>query len=53
MATIGPQMEVGDGPALPDHCTLIAISNGSNFVAFIDTASNKVKGITCIVRSPH
>jgi YVTN family beta-propeller protein len=37
----------------PDHKTLIAISNGSNSVAFIDTASNKVKGIAYIVRSPH
>jgi YVTN family beta-propeller protein len=37
----------------PDHRTLIAISNGSNSVAFIDTATNKVKGITYIGRSPH
>ncbi|MFD2271627.1 YncE family protein [Undibacterium arcticum] len=37
----------------PDHRTLIAISNGSNSVAFIDTANNKVKGITYIGRSPH
>lgn len=37
----------------PDHKTLIAVSNGSNSVAFIDTASNKVKGITYIGRSPH
>ncbi len=37
----------------PDHKTLIAISNGSNSVAFIDTASNKVKGIAYIGRSPH
>jgi YVTN family beta-propeller protein len=37
----------------PDHKTLIAISNGSNSVSFIDTASNKVKGITYIGRSPH
>ncbi|NUT14736.1 MAG: hypothetical protein HOQ33_09565, partial [Cupriavidus sp.] len=26
----------------PDHRTLIAISNGSNSVAFIDTATNRV-----------
>ena len=26
----------------PDHKTLIAISNGSNSVTFIDTATNKV-----------
>ena len=37
----------------PDHKTLIAISNGSNSVTFIDTATNKVKGITYIGRSPH
>ena len=37
----------------PDHKTLIAISNGSNSVAFIDTATNKVKGFTYIGRSPH
>jgi YVTN family beta-propeller protein len=37
----------------PDHKTLIAISNGSNSVSFIDTATNKVTGITYIGRSPH
>ena len=37
----------------PDHKTLIAISNGSNSVTFIETASNKVKGKTYIGRSPH
>lgn len=37
----------------PDHKTLIAIANGSNSVTFIDTATNKVKGITYIGRSPH
>jgi YVTN family beta-propeller protein len=37
----------------PDHRTLIAVSNGSNSVAFIDTATNKVKGIAYIGRSPH
>lgn len=37
----------------PDHKTLIVISNGSNSVAFIDTATNKVKGITYVGRSPH
>lgn len=37
----------------PDHKTLIAISNGSNSVTFIDTATNKVKGVTYIGRSPH
>lgn len=37
----------------PDHRTLIAVSNGSNSVAFIDTASNQVKAISYIGRSPH
>ncbi|ULX51575.1 hypothetical protein A9P79_06460 [Cupriavidus taiwanensis] len=37
----------------PDHRTLVAISNGSNSVAFIDTATNRVKGIAYIGRSPH
>jgi YVTN family beta-propeller protein len=37
----------------PDHKTLIVISTGSNSVSFIDTATNKVKGITYIGRSPH
>lgn len=37
----------------PDHKTLIAVSNGSNSVTFIDTTTNKVKGVTYIGRSPH
>jgi YVTN family beta-propeller protein len=37
----------------PDHKTLIAVANGSNSVTFIDTATNKVKGVTYIGRSPH
>jgi YVTN family beta-propeller protein len=37
----------------PDHKTLIAISNGSNSVTFIDTATNRVKGKTYVGRSPH
>ena len=37
----------------PDRKTLIAISNGSNSVTFIDTATNLVKGKTYIGRSPH
>lgn len=37
----------------PDHRTLIAVSNGSNSVTFIDTATNKVKGVSYIGRSPH
>lgn len=37
----------------PDHKTLLVVSNGSNSVTFIDTATNKVKGTTYIGRSPH
>jgi YVTN family beta-propeller protein len=37
----------------PDHKTLIAVSNGSNSVTFIDTATNKVKGKAYVGRSPH
>lgn len=37
----------------PDHKTLIVVSNGSNSVTFIDTATNAVKGKTYIGRSPH
>lgn len=37
----------------PDNKTLIAISNGSNSVTFIETATNKVKGVAYIGRSPH
>ena len=36
-----------------DHRTLVAIANGSNSVSFIDTATNQVKGITYVGRSPH
>jgi len=37
----------------PDHKTLLVISNASNSAAFIDTATNKVKGIAYIGRAPH
>ena len=37
----------------PDHRTLVAISIGSNSVAFIDTATNEVKHVTYVGRSPH
>src|SRR5450830_1767222 len=37
----------------PDHKTLLVISNGSNSVTFIDTATNQVKGTTYVGRSPH
>ena len=34
----------------PDHKTLLVVSNGSNSVTFIDTATNKVKGTTYVGR---
>jgi len=37
----------------PDHKTLIVVSNGSNAVTFVDTATNKVKGTVYVGRSPH
>ncbi len=37
----------------PDHRTLLVISIASNSVAFIDTATNAVKHITYVGRSPH
>src|SRR6202045_4687268 len=37
----------------PDHRTLAAVSIGSNSVTFIDTATNAVKHITYVGRSPH
>ena len=37
----------------PDHRTLIVVSIGSNSVAFIDTATNAVKHIAYVGRSPH
>lgn len=37
----------------PDHKTIVAVSNGSNSVTFIDTETNAVKGRTYIGRSPH
>ncbi|MGB8170458.1 MAG: DUF305 domain-containing protein, partial [Chthoniobacteraceae bacterium] len=37
----------------PDHRTLTVISIGSNSVTFIDTATNRIKGVTYIGRSPH
>ena len=37
----------------PDRRTLTAISIGSNSVSFIDLATNKVKHITYVGRSPH
>jgi DNA-binding beta-propeller fold protein YncE len=37
----------------PDHRTVIAVSIGSNSVTFIDTATNAIKHITYVGRSPH
>lgn len=37
----------------PDHKTLLVVSNGSNSVTFVDTATNQVKGKTYVGRSPH
>src|SRR5437667_8207129 len=37
----------------PDHRTLAAISVGSNSVSFIDTATNVVKHVSYVGRSPH
>jgi YVTN family beta-propeller protein len=37
----------------PDHRTLLVVSIGSNSVSFIDTASNAVKYVTYVGRSPH
>jgi len=37
----------------PDHRTIVAVSIGSNSVAFIDTATNTVKHITYLGRAPH
>jgi YVTN family beta-propeller protein len=37
----------------PDHKTLAVVSIGSNSVAFIDTATDAVKHISYVGRSPH
>src|SRR3974377_2366879 len=37
----------------PDHRTLAGGSIGSNSVSFIDTATNSVKHVTYVGRSPH
>jgi YVTN family beta-propeller protein len=37
----------------PDHRTIAVVAIGSNAVIFIDTASNSVKHVTYIGRSPH
>jgi YVTN family beta-propeller protein len=37
----------------PDHRTLVVVSIASNAIAFIDTATNAVKHITYVGRSPH
>ena len=37
----------------PDHRTLAVVSIGSNSVTFIETATNAVKHVTYVGRSPH
>src|SRR3954465_9341184 len=37
----------------PDHKTLAVVSIGSNSLTFIDTATNAVKHVTYVGRSPH
>ena len=37
----------------PDHRTLIVVNIASNSVAFIDTATNAIRHITYVGRSPH
>src|SRR5213082_670858 len=37
----------------PDHRTLVVISIASNSATFIDTATNAVKHVTYLGRSPH
>jgi len=37
----------------PDHKTLAVISIGSNSVTFIDTATNGIKHVSYVGRSPH
>jgi YVTN family beta-propeller protein len=37
----------------PDHKTLAVVSIGSNSVTFIDTASNRIRGVVYVGRSPH
>jgi YVTN family beta-propeller protein len=37
----------------PDHHTIAVVSIGSNSVSFIDTATNAVKHVTYVGRSPH
>src|SRR3954464_6375939 len=37
----------------PDHRTLAVVAIGSNAVSFIDTATNAVKHVTYVGRSPH
>jgi YVTN family beta-propeller protein len=37
----------------PDHHTLAVVSIGSNAVTFIDTATNAVKHVSYVGRSPH
>ncbi|MDX3852751.1 DUF305 domain-containing protein [Streptomyces sp. AK02-01A] len=47
------QLLVHGGGFSPDHKTLAVVSIGSNSVTLIDTATNKVKGVVYVGRSPH
>ncbi|WUD78692.1 DUF305 domain-containing protein [Streptomyces sp. NBC_00510] len=47
------QLLVHGGGFSPDHRTLATVSVGSNSVTLIDTATNKVKGVVYVGRSPH
>jgi len=47
------QLLVHGGGFSPDHRTLAVVSIGSNSVTLIDTATNKVKGVVYVGRSPH
>ncbi|WP_327371800.1 DUF305 domain-containing protein [Streptomyces sp. NBC_01217] len=47
------QLLVHGGGFSPDHRTLATVSIGSNSVTLIDTATNKVKGVVYVGRSPH
>lgn len=37
----------------PDRTTLAVVSIGSNSVTFVDTATNAIRGVTYVGRSPH
>src|SRR5882757_206987 len=47
------QLSVHGMAFAPDHRTIAVVAIGSNAVNFIDTATNSVKHITYVGRSPH